>query len=184
MVPLCQTEDETEMIDAERVVATLIRELKTGTDRQVAIIGATFVEFALDFAISTCLADRPDLHSRTFKTSRKKWNFSSKIDVATLLHLMNNDDESDANTVRSIRNSFAHDLFGDVARDTNSELTFDTSSIKVLIDSLHCTHCLENSKPPKDFGLDPETAAGHFRFAVYWLVAKLLKAATESAKGS
>jgi hypothetical protein len=166
------------MIDGEhakRIVEAVTGELKTGTDRHVAILGAAFIEFALDASIATRFASRKDLHSRVFKSSREKWSFSTKIYLATLLVIFDRTDEGDVNLIREIRNRFAHGLFGDLHPTKLIVLDFCTPNIEALIASLNCVKRFATVDPPPELGFDFATSRGRFQFAVYYLVARILE---------
>jgi hypothetical protein len=91
---------------------TIVTELENQSDRGAAIVGASWVEEALQLAIDGQLVDEKKVWKRLFDNSGPLATFSSKIDLARLLGIIDHDVYSDLHIIRDIRNGFAHSVAG------------------------------------------------------------------------
>jgi hypothetical protein len=79
-------------------------------ERAIAILGATFLETALEHILKEFLPDTKETDD-LFKFPQALSNFSNKIDLCYLLGLIDKLIIQDLKRVKSIRNKFAHDLY-------------------------------------------------------------------------
>jgi hypothetical protein len=89
--------------------------LANSDDRTAVLVGATLLEYRLaEYLRAACVADAKlvdgALDSR--KPNALLGTFSAKIRVLQLFGLLSTDEASDLNTVREIRNDFAHNILG------------------------------------------------------------------------
>lgn len=95
-----------------RELARIEREIRRQTDRSAAIIGAAYVEDALQGLLSAHFVARSkrdieDLYGSDGPLSR----FSAKTRMAYSLGLVGEHTRSDLNHIRAVRNEFAHKFF-------------------------------------------------------------------------
>lgn len=88
----------------------VMRDLHTTSDRAAAVIGGSLVDVGLTEALEVMLHRNPKLTKKTFGTSGALGTFSAKIDLGFLTGLYGEACMRELNTVRDIRNDFAHDL--------------------------------------------------------------------------
>lgn len=150
-------------------------------DRTTAIMGATFVEYGLQVAITRRMpsdADDPEF-KYLFGTDTEfapLSDFSSKIKMARALGIISKDEKSQIDCIRSIRNAFAH---------TMSPISFQTGEIASFFEDLKI---LEDSVAFKDvvdafsqkyslLGMTPGTKANRMLYAqaVFMFYQKLTK---------
>ena len=81
---------------------------RTRNDRGAAILLGTFVEDALQRAIEQVLHIRPKQHRALFGINAPLGTFSNKIRVAFALDIIGPETFANLNTIREIRNAFAH----------------------------------------------------------------------------
>lgn len=91
--------------------------VESRADSEVAIIGAAYVEYGLEKAITLHLSPRlveSDI-TRVFKGDHERpgalSDFADKIEVAYALGIIEQTVRDDLHTIRIIRNSFAHSMF-------------------------------------------------------------------------
>lgn len=133
--------------------------IRRGNDRSTAILGASMVEENLKRAILAKL--RPltnDEKDRLFGPSTPLGSLSAKIKIGYALSLYDRATQQDLDTIREIRNAFAHDL---------KPLTFATPEIKDLCGCLHL---------PKD----ASRSLSRYRFL--WAVSNLVGAFIQIAR--
>ena len=85
-----------------------IEEMEATSDRAAAIVIASLVESRLTSALQTAMADAPSIKNDFFRSSGALGSFAAKIDLALLTGLLTEDAHKDLNTMRCIRNVFAH----------------------------------------------------------------------------
>jgi DNA-binding MltR family transcriptional regulator len=89
----------------------VIKELEESrSDRATAIVASAILEERLSSAITSRLQKDEKALSRLFKYSGPLGTFSSKIDLGYLMGLYGKEIYCDLNTIREIRNEFAHSL--------------------------------------------------------------------------
>ena len=101
MVWIAITEDERKAI--EDIEAT-------GSDRATVIVAAAIVEERLATAIKSKLHSDKEIVSHIFRVSGPLGSFSAKIDLGFLMGLYGKEAHSDLDTIKEIRNEFAHRL--------------------------------------------------------------------------
>lgn len=104
-------------LDHEHLHGSL-RELTEGTDRAVAIVGASFVETALDEALLVFLHRNKRITDHLFRPSGPIGAFSTKIHLGLLVGLYGVAAHRDLINIKEIRNAFAHSL---EVRDFNTQ---------------------------------------------------------------
>ena len=85
-----------------------IQNLSTSDDRTVAIIAATIVEARLREVIERALVRDEAVEKEMFRTTGPLGMFAPKINLALLLGLISKQAWKDLNTMKNIRNRFAH----------------------------------------------------------------------------
>jgi DNA-binding MltR family transcriptional regulator len=102
--------------------AQAIRALSTDSDRAAAIVAAALVEIRLEKVILQAFQNPDeDIVADMFRPSGPLGSFSAKIKLAHLMGLTSKDCHADLETMKQIRNRFAHDL---------SAVSFDEQSIR------------------------------------------------------
>jgi hypothetical protein len=87
-----------------------VREIEEQTDRAAAIIAGSYLEDFLAAAVRSKLTQDEKVLNQFFKGMGPLATFSAKIDMAYLLHLVDEEDRKRLHQIRRIRNEFAHDL--------------------------------------------------------------------------
>jgi DNA-binding MltR family transcriptional regulator len=108
-------------------------------ERSIAILGGTFLEMALEHTLKAFLPENEKEVDRLFEYNQPLGNFSSKISLAFCLGLIDKMIKEDLNTVRKIRNKFAHDLYAD----------FDDNQIKAWCNNLRFHKISMMMDPPE-----------------------------------
>src|SRR5687768_1256658 len=85
-----------------------VAEMAGESDRAVAVVGAAWVEEALQGAITDCLDRHVEAQKRLFNGAGPLATFSAKIDLGRLIGIMSDAIHSDLHAIREIRNEFAH----------------------------------------------------------------------------
>lgn len=137
-----------------------IEEMEATSDRAAAIVIASLVEDRLTSALQAAIADAPSIKKDFFRSSGPLGSFAAKIDLALLLDLLTEDARNDLNTMRRIRNAFAHEL-KPTQFDTNDQIRQLAENF-VLIEKRMCS-------------IDSEEAPGGFAFAMKVTDYELLK---------
>jgi hypothetical protein len=106
----------------------VLSELHSESERSAAIIGAAFVEDALQRALLSRMRSplSSDDRRRLFGANGALSSFSGKIMIAYATHLLGPETRDDLDCIREIRNAFAH---------TVGSLSFETPQI-----AAHCAH--------------------------------------------
>lgn len=128
-----------------------IEEMEATSDRAAAIVIASLVEDRLTSALQAAMADAPSIKSDLFRSSGPLGSFAAKGDLALLVGLLTEDAHKDLNTMRRIRNVFAHEL-KPTQFDTNDQIRQLAQNF-VLIERMICS-------------LDAETVPAGFAFAM------------------
>ncbi len=81
-------------------------------ERSIAILGGTFLEMTLEHILYAFLPEDKEVN-KLFDFNSPLGNFSSKIQMAYSLGLIEKTVKSDLNLIRKIRNKFAHEMFLD-----------------------------------------------------------------------
>jgi hypothetical protein len=122
-------------------LAGAMRELQEQSDRGMAIIAAALIEHDLGLAIEARLLPlNSKLRENLFGSRGTLAGFQAKIDVGFALGIFSKDGHGDLDTIRRIRNRFAH---------TPIELSFQDPEIKRLSLSL-MPGVLAERKDPRD----------------------------------
>ncbi len=127
------------------------RETEPSRDRTAAIVGATFIEYALRLAITRHLSvDESDPHyTYLFESDDAPYReFASRIRLARALGIISKQEFDEIELIRLIRNAFAHSI---------SNITFTTPELGVFFDEFD----LDYTKDPLDGFIElmePKTA--------------------------
>ena len=84
--------------------------LREETDRACAVLGAAYLDGCLERVLRQNLANREDIHERLFDMNGPLSTFSGKILVFRALDWIDKDTFDDLDSLRSIRNAFAHNF--------------------------------------------------------------------------
>lgn len=126
----------------------VIEELRSQSDRGVAIVGGAWVEEGLLGMLHA--AFQPD--AMGWKRATGNYGplstFSAKIDMAYLLRLVSSQILGDLNAIRSVRNAFAHDV---AHKKTQEQLGFQADDIKDKCLALRCVAHEKLSNPRQAF---------------------------------
>jgi hypothetical protein len=126
----------------EKRMRVFAEEMKGESDRAVAVVGAAWVEEALQGAIIECLEPHQKAQERLFSVGGPLATFSAKIDLGRLIGIMSDAVHYDLHTIREIRNDFAHRV---AHKTEHSKLSFATPYIRDKCLSLRCVarekHC-------------------------------------------
>jgi DNA-binding MltR family transcriptional regulator len=134
-----------EYIERVRVV---IEELRSQSDRGVAIVGGAWVEESLSGMLHVAFRPEPAVWKRVTANYGPLSTFAGKIDMAHLLRLVSSHIYSDLNAIRGIRNAFAHDV---AHKKTHEQLSFASNDINEKCLALHCVAHEKLSDPRRAF---------------------------------
>lgn len=124
--------------------AQAIRSLATDSDRSAAIVAASLVEISLQEALLDSFRNRDeDVIAKMFHSSAPLGSFSAKIRLAYLMGVVSEDFHSDLDTMKEIRNRFAHHL---------SAASFKEQSIRDRTKNFKIVEHVATD--PKDMGSD------------------------------
>jgi hypothetical protein len=108
-------------------IQSAMRELATGSDRAVAIVGGSIVEMSLTDALKTHLHESKKITDELFRSAGAFGMFATKVHLGLLIGLYGEAAHRDLIVIKDIRNAFAHSL----------EITnFQTPRIKDLANNL------------------------------------------------
>ncbi len=124
-----------------------IEEMEATSDRAAAIVIASLVESRLTSALQTAMADAPSIKNDFFRSSGALGSFAAKIDLALLTGLLTEDAHKDLNTMRRIRNVFAHEL-KPTQFDANDQIRQLAQNF-ILIEKMMCP--MEAEQVPEGF---------------------------------
>lgn len=130
-----------------------IRELNELSDRAAAIVGAVLLENCVDRALRQLLRDhkksatRGSVHDEMFQSGGPLGSFRARNDLAFMLGLYSAGVWGDIDTIRDIRNDFAHDL---------SITSFNSQSIRARCENIRWfeRHVFETQEAGKMAPLD------------------------------
>ena len=113
-------------------VQNAISEIDKSSDRAAAIVASAFVEEHLAIALKARLHQDGELITTMFRSSGPLGSFSAKINLAFLIGFCSQKARKDLDTIREIRNVFAHnvlttDFTSQRVRDLANNLTFGES---------------------------------------------------------
>jgi hypothetical protein len=95
--------------DLDADTATVI-EIEEQTDRAAAIVAGSYLEDFLAAMIRSTFTQDDKVLNQFFNGMGPLATFSAKIDMAYLLHLVDEDNRKRLHQIRRIRNEFAHDF--------------------------------------------------------------------------
>lgn len=104
-----------------------LKEFQNESDRATAILGAAFLDAKLEELIIEFLVDDNDVVNSLLGTERPLGTFGSRNSVAYCLGLISKNLYKDINTIKKVRNRFAHNLHG---------INFSRSDIRDLCNNL------------------------------------------------
>ena len=108
-------------------IQSAMRELATGSDRAVAIVGGSIVEMSLTDALKIHLHESEKITNELFRSTGAFGMLATKVHLGLLVGLYGEAAHSDLIVIKDIRNAFAHSL----------EITnFQTPRIKDLANNL------------------------------------------------
>jgi DNA-binding MltR family transcriptional regulator len=117
------------------------REIKTDAPRGASMVAASFLDAFLLKLIQRHLVKLSDSEANAlFEPDRPLGTFSSRIKLARALSIFGKKTAHDLNTLREIRNAFAHGL---------RKMDFETPEVKQLMFSFHCLKDIEDYKTLK-----------------------------------
>lgn len=113
--------------------------LNPESDRGCALMAAAFLDAELDSLLRKYVVANPRVADDLFGQSRPISTFSSRIDLAYLLGLLDQVTHRDLHLIRKIRNDFGH---------VHAPLTFEQAAIAARVHELK-THFRESDVPPR-----------------------------------
>ncbi|GMO96259.1 MltR family transcriptional regulator [Bradyrhizobium sp. TM239] len=87
-----------------------LHDIDASPDRAAAIVAAAFIERHLELALKARLVQDDTYLKDMFRSSGPLGSFSSKIRMAYLLGICSKETTRDLETIKNIRNAFAHDV--------------------------------------------------------------------------
>jgi DNA-binding MltR family transcriptional regulator len=105
----------------------ILAEIDNQTDRGAAIIAAAYLDERLSSAIKARLNDHPEAGKALFKSDGPLGSFSSRINLGLLMGVYDERTHKVLNTVRKIRNEFAHNT---------KPMNFDSGRVRDLAANL------------------------------------------------
>jgi hypothetical protein len=144
--------------------ARLRDELAKESDRAAVILGATFLDSALELMLKAYLVPTPSSHDALFEgVSAPFGDFSGRIEAAFRLGLISGSFASALHLVRRIRNQFAHNIAG---------CSFEDPSVRSRL--LELGKCIRIVNTPPDIRARfPSGSRGEFELAaslLQWLL--------------
>lgn len=146
------------MIQPSPDFTQLITEMFAQSDRASAVVAASVLDELLERCLVRFIREDKKAKELMFDVYKPMSSFKAKTDLAYFLSLLSHDERSDLDTIRRIRNDFAHKF------DT---LTFSSPGIETL-----CTQLVgfRRTNPPAELKLSPLDT---FRFCVTLLAGRL-----------
>ena len=146
------------MIQPSEDFTRLITEMFAQSDRASAVVAASVLDELLERCLVRFLREDKKAKELMFGVYKPMSSFKAKTDLAYFLNLLSIEERSDLDTIRRIRNDFAHKF------DT---LTFSSPGIEAL-----CKQLLgfRRTNPPEGMNLSPLDT---FRFCVTLLAHRL-----------
>ena len=87
-----------------------LSEIRNYSDRAIAVIGGQIVDNRLTSILKVKMRDSPQLFKRLFNPSGALGAFTTKIRLAYLLRIIDNQLYKDLLLIKDIRNEFAHEI--------------------------------------------------------------------------
>jgi hypothetical protein len=128
-------------------ISAFLEELKTQSDRGVAVVAAAMLEELLELIILARLIEIPSRRKEALfdKMNAPLSSLSAKIEVAFALGVINEGARTAMHLVREVRNKFAHRL---------EPLSFKHEEVAQLIRNGATPTIKSMNKPPKEMFLD------------------------------
>jgi DNA-binding MltR family transcriptional regulator len=142
------------------------KQLNAGNDRATALVGGAYVQTALEVLLRKSLIDEPSSIDELFSENRPLGSFSSCIVMAYCMGLIGPVLRADLDTIRKIRNDFAH---------THKNLRFEDDPI-----SSRCQNFRHESLFRWNLILKP-TTRNRFVFACTFLAHYILGYSTKAS---
>lgn len=114
-------------------VGRLVGELFAQTQRASGVLASTILDELLERCLLRFFHEGRKAKDLLFDGHRPLRTFGSKLHAAYLLGIINSDARADLETIRRIRNDFAHKF---------EAQTFQSGELKVLCDQLSPVRCL------------------------------------------
>lgn len=105
----------------------MAKEMDAGSDRAAAVLGGAFLDEQLKQLLESLLVEDKKLSEALFSPGGALGSFSSRTKMAYALGLLSPEIYKDIDTIRKIRNDFAHLLHG---------ISFNSDSIKTRCQNL------------------------------------------------
>ena len=141
--------------------AALIAELNGESERACAVVGAAWVEEALQGAIESVLHPHAEAHRSLLTGMGPLSAFAAKIDLACVFGFMTDSIRKDLHAIRRTRNDFAHVI---AHKSTQAQLSFESDFIRDRCLALNCVKHLQLSDPREAFTRACATLNGDFYF--------------------
>lgn len=125
-------------------MATLIDEMRSESDRSVAIVGAAWVEEALLAALLSCLDSHEKAKKRLFSVNGALGTFAARVDLARMVGMITDPIWRDLDKIREVRNIFAHRV---AHEREHTQLTFNSDILKGKVLSMECVAYEQHSNP-------------------------------------
>jgi hypothetical protein len=130
--------------EAEERKAALAAELVGESERACAIVGAAWVEEALQQAIESVFHPHQEARDKLFTGTGALTAFEAKIELACVLGFMTESIRKDLHAIRRIRNDFAHAI---AHRATQAKLSFESDDIRKRCLALRVVKHLQPTDP-------------------------------------
>lgn len=114
-------ENEIQQVDAIQWRNELKRELANQSDRAVAIVCASILDTQLSDMLKNFMIDDKNIKKDLLEGNSPLSTFSAKIKTAYYLGLISEDEYKNLDTLRKIRNDFAHQLIN-ISFDNNQSI--------------------------------------------------------------
>lgn len=147
--------------EAREREAALIAELNGESERACAVVGAAWVEEALQSAIESVLHPHDDARRALFTGMGPLSAFAAKIDLACVFGFMTDSVRKDLHAIRRTRNDFAHVI---AHQSTQAKLSFNSDFIRARCLALRCVAHLNLTDPREAFTRACVTLNGDFYF--------------------
>jgi len=97
--------------DNRKIGPDAFEQIEFDSDRAAGVVAGSIAERRLEDALQSIMkTDRPEIARNLFRPSGALGPFSTKIDLAYMLHMLSDDAYKDMVNLKNIRNDFAHDL--------------------------------------------------------------------------
>jgi len=149
-------------------IKSLIAEMFDQSDRATAIVAATIIDELLGRCLLGFMREDKQAKELLLNVYKPLSSLKAKTDLAYMLGLLTDDERSDIEIIRKIRNDFAHKF---------DNRLFTTPDVKAL-----CGKMLgfKNSNPPKE--MPPISGIDLYRFCATKLTYRLNKIANDVSR--